>query len=325
MEYKINEPIDLSGNEQSIRITTKQGDMNCRNCNFTLVKNGEEFIPPDGTVARISWSKPDGTQVLHDAALNGSQVSFLLTQQMLAAPGEAKCEVLLFQGDELLSSGVLKVVIMPVGYDYDEVESSNEYQTFVNALQEVEPAVENCSNATAAANSAAKEAAENAQEADSAAAAANTAATTAIEASESANANAQAAEAAAESANANAQAAEAAASRANAAAELVEQSDFSDIMYRMGSKCSEVTGSLNNVTDSGWYLGNLDKTTETPPNGGSIFYVLLVYKLSTTLVIQDVYFGGTTPVRYTRTYRLQTNNIVEWGKWFRLPDATAVS
>ena len=326
MDYQINQPIDLSGNEQCIKITTKQGDMNSRHCSFILMKDGTKFLPPDGTTARISWRKPDGTQVLQDAVLESGQVSFTLTQQMLAAPGEAKCEVMLFQGEELLSSGVLTAVVMPVGYDYDEVESSDEYQTFINALQAVEPSIRNCTNAAETANAAAKSASEHAQEADTAAKSASENSQKASAAATAANEAATSASAAAKSANTNSQAAEAAADRANAAAQLVENTDFSDIMFRMGPTCSEITGSLNDVKTSGWYYGNLEKTTNTPPNGGSVFYVLLVYKISPSLVLQDVYFCGLTPVRYTRTYRLQSDSTtIGWGSWYRLASPTVVT
>ena len=319
MDYQINQTIDLSGNEQCIKITTKQGDMNSRHCSFTLMKDGIKFLPPDGTVARISWRKPDGMQVLQDAVLENGQVSFTLTQQMLAAPGEAKCEVMLFQGEELLSSGLLTVVVMPVGYDYDEVESSDEYQTFVNALQAVEPSIHNCEIATESAKEAAKSASEQAQEAD-------VAAKSASENAQKASAAATSANEAAQIASTNSQAAEAAADRANSAAELVEDTDFSDIMFRMGSTCSEITGSLNDIKLSGWYYGNLEKTTNTPPNGGSTFYVLLDYKISPSLILQDVYFCGINPVRYTRTYRLQANGTtIDWGNWYRQASPTVVT
>lgn len=292
MEYQINGTLDLSGNEQSIKITTKQGDMNSRTCTFTLMKDGETFTPEAGTIARVSWNKPDGTQVLNDVNLDGSQVFFTLTEQMLSVPGEAECEILLFREDELLSSGVLTVTIMPVSYDTDEIESSDEYQTFINALQEMEVATQNCILATNTATDRANEARDATTKANDATAVAKDAA-----------------------------------DRANEAARLVENTDFSSIMRRLNTPCTQVTGSLDDVTDSGWYCGDTGTTLNYPPSETTSYYTLLVYKLTDDVIIQEVMYGIGDCQRFTRTYRDQTGKDMysSWSSWYQWPNAIVVA
>lgn len=124
---------------------------------------------------------------------------------------------------------------------------------------------------------------------------------------------------AAEKANTAANDAAAAAIAANAAAKAVSETDVGDLAIRVGKQCYAVTGDLNDVIDSGWYSANHNQCTNCPPQSGSTFFFLLVYRMSTTLIVQDAYYGGIDPQRYTRIYRVQTDGKHAWGSWYRIP------
>lgn len=151
LQYNRSITLDLSGECYADLFITKQGDKLSRYLDVTLLSHGVEYIIPDETVARVAWKKPDGNQVLNDAKIIKNHVRFELTQQMLIVSGNVKCEIMLFHGNSLLTSSVFETKIMPNVLDAEKIESTPEYQTFVEALQSVDGAVEKCETATSAA------------------------------------------------------------------------------------------------------------------------------------------------------------------------------
>ena len=157
--------LSLGAPNQAV-LAVKQGDIDSRLVECTLLNDGVEETIPEGTAARVAFRKPDGKQVLNDAEISDNRVCFLLTQQMLAAIGEASCEVILTKDEEWLSSAVFSVEIQPPACDGSEIESSPEYQTFANTLLEADGAIAQATEAAAAAQSAAAAANAAAQEAE---------------------------------------------------------------------------------------------------------------------------------------------------------------
>lgn len=144
----------MSGERYADLFITKQGDKLSRYLDVTLLAHGVEYIIPDETVARVAWKKPDGNQVLNDAQIINNHIRFELTQQMLIASGNVKCEIMLFHGDSLLTSSAFEARVMPNVLDAQKIESAPEYQTFIEALQSVDGAVEKCETATSSAETA---------------------------------------------------------------------------------------------------------------------------------------------------------------------------
>ena len=165
MKIKNQLMLSLGAPNQAV-LAVKQGDIDSRLVECTLLNDGVEETIPEGTAARVAFRKPDGKQVLNDAEISDNRVCFLLTQQMLAAIGEASCEVILTKDEEWLSSAVFSVEIQPPACDGSEIESSPEYQTFANTLLEADGAIAQATEAAAAAQSAAAAANAAAQEAE---------------------------------------------------------------------------------------------------------------------------------------------------------------
>ena len=158
---KIKHQLTLSlGAPNQAMLAVKQGDIDSRLVECTLLNGGVEETIPEGASARVAFHKPDGKQVLNDAEIVDNHVVFLLTQQMLAVIGEASCEIIMSKDSALLSSAVFPVEIQPMACDGSEIESSPEYQTFANTLLEADGAIAQATGAAAAANSAAQEAEE---------------------------------------------------------------------------------------------------------------------------------------------------------------------
>ena len=220
MIYETNIILDMSGENQIKKVTAKQGDKDSRYIIAKLIANGTEYILPDAVTAKVSMIKPRGQCVLNDAEItDDSTVKILLTEQMLIDAGDARAEVMIYQGDTMISSAVFDLRIMPSSYDQNEIESAPEYNTFIDALSKMQNLTEKVDAATEAAATQTDAAEEAASAANSAASAANSAASAASTATTQANSARDEANDAADAANTAASAASTAASAANTAAD----------------------------------------------------------------------------------------------------------
>lgn len=265
-----NITVNLSGEPQLIKVPAKQGDVGSREVSIKFVDNGVFYTIPEGTTARIRVTKPDGKYVFNDCEIESNAVIAPLTAQTLAAAGDARADIALYQGENvLLSCSVFILAIMPRAGSDSAIESTDEFGTLDSLLQQAETDIPAAHDAAQAANTAAgaantaAEAANDAAEAantakdgaDDAANAANTAAGTANMAAEAANSAAQTANTAKEGADSAAQAANTAAGAANTAAGAAN-----DAAQAANDIATEVEEKLENGDFVG-PPGNLDNVT----------------------------------------------------------------
>ncbi len=210
MEYNRTITLDVSGQENIPTIPAKQGDINTRTIYCNLVNQNVQFKIPPTAIARISFRKPDGQQVLNDATIVDDLIYVELTEQMLTASGKAHCEIMVFNNptNQLITSATFSVMIYPVGYNSDQIESSSEYKSFIEALLQVDDAIDRCDKATERANVSAEKADAAADHANSAADEALLQANNAKEATKTALFAAESADLAADRANTAAEKAE---------------------------------------------------------------------------------------------------------------------
>lgn len=176
MEYIRTITLDISGQESIPTVPAKQGDIQARTITCILANQQEPFKIPPTAIARIAFRKPDGKQVLNDCTIVDNMVRVELTEQMLTSSGKANCEVMIFNNPsgQLLTSATFSVMIYPVSYNSDLIESSYEYKSFLQALLNIDIVTDRCEYATLLANAAA-------ENADNAALNANNAADTALQ------------------------------------------------------------------------------------------------------------------------------------------------
>lgn len=127
------------------------------------------FVIPEGTTAKVRMLKPDQKKVLNDTEQNGvvegNTVTFKITDQMQAYPGEGALEIILFNGGETVTSSTCGIEIKPNVHDDSGLESTDEWLTVINTLAQIEEVVTNANQAIAQLN----ETIENAEEAAQAA------------------------------------------------------------------------------------------------------------------------------------------------------------
>lgn len=216
--------IELDGNPPFEYVVVKQGEKGSRIVEVTLLENKTEFEIPSGTTAKIKYYKPDGKKTLNPCTISGNVIKVEYSEQMLAAAGTGRGEIVLYNGDNVLRSATYYTKIVETVYKENGLISDNEFLDMAESIIKVNQATDKAINAGESAEEAAEEANEAAQAANNAASsanskasAANTAATAANEAAQAANSKASAANTAAAAANEAAEAAETASAGAQAA------------------------------------------------------------------------------------------------------------
>lgn len=192
--------IELDGKSPFEYVVMKQGDKGSRILAVSLLQNKQPYEIPTGCTARIKYYKPDGNPVLNDCTLSGNEILVTYTEQMLAAAGVGKGEIVLLKGGKELKSATYYTKIVETVYKTEGLTSDKEFLSVATALNDMDQAAQKATAEAKIAEAAAATAAEKAQTADTAAGKA----TTAAGAADKAKANADAATKAANEAKANA-------------------------------------------------------------------------------------------------------------------------
>lgn len=202
--------VDLDDRSPFEYVVVKQGDKNSRIVAVTLLQNKQVFAIPAGTTARIKYYKPDGNEVLNDCTISGNKILVTYTEQMLAASGTGKGEIMLTKDSKELKSATFYTKIVSSVYKEDGFTSDKEFLSLASVLN----AVDQASQAASTNANIAKQAATNADTATAAAQTATTKANTATTNANTATTNANTATANVNTATANANNATAAANKA---------------------------------------------------------------------------------------------------------------
>lgn len=139
MEYIKEITVELSGEMYFDYITAVQGDLKSRYVKVNLLENGQPYEIPEDTKAVLRCKKPDHNHVFNDAVIEESAVIGELTAQMLAVPGNARCEISLYSTvDESVLTTVPFIVKVTAAAVDPNVTSTNEYTALASALLKVE-------------------------------------------------------------------------------------------------------------------------------------------------------------------------------------------
>lgn len=222
--------IELDGKSPFEYVVMKQGDKGSRILAVSLLQNKQPYEIPTGCTARIKYYKPDGNPVLNDCTLSGNEILVTYTEQMLAAAGVGKGEIVLLKNGKELKSATYYTKIVETVYKTDGFVSDKEFLSMGTIFNDMDQAAQAAAanakiaeTAAANANQAANSANSAASAADSAAGKANGAAQTATDAAGKATSAASAANGAAGAATQAAGAATSAAGSANSAASAATQ------------------------------------------------------------------------------------------------------
>ena len=132
--------VDLDDRSPFEYVVVKQGDKNSRIVAVTLLQNKQVFAIPTGTTARIKYYKPDGNEVLNDCAISGNKILVTYTEQMLAASGTGKGEIMLTKDSKELKSATFYTKIVSSVYKEDGFISDKEFLSLASVLNATDQA-----------------------------------------------------------------------------------------------------------------------------------------------------------------------------------------
>lgn len=226
--------IELDGKSPFEYVVMKQGDKGSRILAVSLLQNKQPYEIPTGCTARIKYYKPDGNPVLNDCTLSGNEILVTYTEQMLAAAGVGKGEIVLLKGGKELKSATYYTKIVETVYKTDGFVSDKEFLSMGTIFNDMDQA--------------AQAAAANAKIAETAAAAANRAANSANGAASTANSAAEKATSAATKATEAAEAATTAAGNANSA--VTKANEATTAANTAAQKATEQTKAAKAATEA---------------------------------------------------------------------------
>lgn len=153
---KIQQEIILDFGRSTLPITVfaKQYDKDSRTIVITPLNSGQRYTLESGVVARLQLTKADGHTVINDCTITNGKIFAELTEQCLTACGVATAEIGLYKGSALLSSQLFYIDVKKAAYDSSAPTSSDEYISFVNALQQIESSAQTAKDAAKAASDA---------------------------------------------------------------------------------------------------------------------------------------------------------------------------
>ncbi len=134
--------IELDGKSPFEYVVMKQGDKGSRILAVSLLQNKQPYEIPTGCTARIKYYKPDGNPVLNDCTLSGNEILVTYTEQMLAAAGVGKGEIVLLKNGKELKSATYYTKIVETVYKTEGLTSDKEFLSVATVLNDMDQAAQ---------------------------------------------------------------------------------------------------------------------------------------------------------------------------------------
>ena len=216
----VTETVNLRVWNQDFRkLAVVQGEIGTRELTIEIQDAARTAMELSGYAARLYITEAGGRKIFTDCTISGNKIT--ASVPMMTTPGDAKAQIVLTKGDDVLKVTGIVFDVRPSDLE-GAMDTSDDWSVLTAMIGEVNTATEAANNAAGAANTAAALAGEKAGAANTAATNANTAASGANQAKSQAEAAATRAEQKSDEANTAAANANTAASTANQAAANAE-------------------------------------------------------------------------------------------------------
>lgn len=130
-----NYALDMADGKKNAPLRVKQYDTNSRWARISLTAFGEPWPVPAGCRACIAVKKTDGTRVLNDCTVEGSNTVLApITDQTTAVQGIQQAELYFLAVDGDIKSQTFPINVYPAIMDQRVIESSNEFGTLQTAI-----------------------------------------------------------------------------------------------------------------------------------------------------------------------------------------------
>ena len=129
--------LDFGQKNTPVTVWAKQGDNQSRYIEIIPLSCGQEMKLESGVRAEFRVTKHDKKVAVHTAAISNGVIIAELTNQILAAAGDATAEIALLKGAEILSTQTFTIQIEKSAYNADKVESSDDYKALLETIKNI--------------------------------------------------------------------------------------------------------------------------------------------------------------------------------------------
>lgn len=129
--------LDFGQKNPPITVWAKQGDNQSRYIEITPLNCGQGYKLESGVRAEFRVTKHDKKVAVHTATISNGVIIVELTNQILAAAGDATAEVALLKGAEILSTQTFTIQVEKSAYNADKVESSDDYKALLETIKSI--------------------------------------------------------------------------------------------------------------------------------------------------------------------------------------------
>lgn len=124
-------------------VKAKQGDSG-RGLIATLTNAGQ-VVSATGNTCRIYAVKPDNTKVYTTCTVTSDgKVQADFTTQMLAVAGTVQIELEMQNGNDIVTTPIMKLVVMPTNIDDSAIESQDEFTVLQELIADFTEEVDTC-------------------------------------------------------------------------------------------------------------------------------------------------------------------------------------
>lgn len=146
IKYRVS--LDMFEVATQTTIKAKKGDTAC-SIYITLTENGKVYHIAEGCHAVFSGKKPDGNYLCNSETcrIEDNTVIYDFTSQTVACEGVVECEVILYKGEDRLTSPRFNLMVDATIYNGEEIISSPEGDALKEATKNANDAAERANEA----------------------------------------------------------------------------------------------------------------------------------------------------------------------------------
>lgn len=136
-------------NNQKIRTSVSicKGDTISRTICITLLNSGTVYDIPTNAIATLMAVKPDGKTVYNDCTIQGNEIQYNVTNQLITMEGDVECQIkLTMEGNVVLDSPVFVLRVYGKLFDESILESTNDFSALQSYCIRAETAAEKTEN-----------------------------------------------------------------------------------------------------------------------------------------------------------------------------------
>lgn len=151
MNYIYEITLDIHPADEVPVVRVKQGDASTRFVLVTLTKDGETYIPEEGTSMLFRCEKPDGHGVIEDSVKKDEEldrflvvdnedgtVSIELVEQVMTCAGRCRCDLCLYKNEQILSSMQFIIQVFPSPNTTSLAVSSDDFRNLISRTEAAE-------------------------------------------------------------------------------------------------------------------------------------------------------------------------------------------